>query len=74
MWVRAIYIAYFKNNNEHKKIKTRSELTTSLVLVVIIAPEISHKFHDDKSGNSHYDDKTAILLFLRGFKLFSQKF
>ncbi len=71
MWVRAIYISYLKNNIEHNKIKMRWELTTSLLSVVIIVPEISQKFHNDDTGNIHYDDKTAILLFLRAFKLFS---
>ncbi len=74
MWVRVIYIAYMKNNIEHKKIKTHLELTTSSLSVVIIVPEISHKFHSNDTGNSHYDDKTAILPFLRTFKLFSQQF
>ncbi len=59
---------------EHKKIKTCSELTTLSLSVVIIVLEISHKFHDDDTGNNHYDDKTSILLFLMALKLFSQKF
>ncbi len=74
MWVRAIYIAYLKNNIEHKKIKTRSELTTSPFSVVIIMSEIPQKFYDNDRGNNDYDDKTAILLFVMAFKLFSQKF
>ncbi len=74
MWVRAIYIAYLKNLIEHKKIKMRSELITWSLSVVIIVPEIFHKFHDDDTGNSHYNDKTAILPFLGAFKLFSQQF
>ncbi len=74
MWVRVIYIAYLKNNIEHKKIKMRSELTTSSLSVVIIVLEISLKFHDNDTGNSHYNDKTATLLLLRAFKLFSQQF
>ncbi len=41
MWVQAIYIAYLKNNIEHKKIKTRLELITLSLSVVIIALEIS---------------------------------
>ncbi len=71
MEVRAIYIAYLKNNIERKKIKTCSELTTSSLSVVIIELEISHKFHDNDTGNSQYDGKTSILLLLRDFKLFS---
>ncbi len=33
--------------------------------VVIVQVEIFCKFHDDDTVNSNYDDKTAILLFLR---------
>ncbi len=66
---------FFRYENiEHKKIKTRSELTTLSLSVFIIMPEISRMFHDDDTEDSHYDDKTAILLFLRAFKLFSQQF
>ncbi len=57
-----------KNNIEHKKIKMFSKLTTSSLSIVIIVSEMSLKFHDDDTGNSHYDDKTAILLVLRVFK------
>ncbi len=74
MWIRPIHIAYLKNNIENKKIKTRSELTTLSLSVVIIVLEISHKLHDDDTGNNHYDDKTAILLFLRVLNFFLDNF
>ncbi len=47
---------------------------TLLLSVVTVLVEIFHKLPEDDTVNSHYDDKTAIWLFLRAFKLFSQQF
>ncbi len=56
-----------------RKSKHARNSTLSLSVVIVVA-EIFHKFHDNDTVSSNYDDKTAILLFLRAFKLFSQQF
>ncbi len=43
-------------------------ISTLSLSFVIVRLEIFCKFHDNDTVNSHYNDKTAILLFLRAFK------
>ncbi len=56
-----------------RKLKHARNSTLSLSVVIVVV-KIFHKFHDDDTVNSNDDDKTAILLFLKAFKLFSQQF
>ncbi len=70
MYIARTQIASWRPILNVGKLKRTRNSTLSLFVVIIVV-EIFHKFQHNDTVNRHYDDKTAILLFLSAFKLFS---